>query len=112
MTKVLICPVDGPVLRSGEDALDIIGDALGQQADLVVVPVERLAGEFFTLRSGLAGDIAQKFVNYRLRLAIVGDISGHLDRSPTLRDFVAETNRGNQLWFVSTQDELAERLGD
>jgi Domain of unknown function (DUF4180) len=45
----------------------------------------------------LAGEFAQKFVNYRLRLAIVGDISQHLAGSEALCDFVAETNRGNQL---------------
>jgi hypothetical protein len=99
-------------LGGGDDVVDIIGDALVQHADLVLIPVERLTDEFFTLRTGVAGDITQKFVNYRLRLAIVGDISRHLDRSLTLRDFVTETNRGGQLWFLSTEDELAERLGD
>ena len=107
---ILVCAADGPKLSTERDATDLIGDALGQGADLVVVPVERLADEFFTLRSGLAGAIAQKFVNYRLRLAIVGDISGHVGESAALRDYVYETNRGNQLWFVGTADELDGKL--
>ena len=64
----------------------------------------------FDLRSGVAGEIAQKFVNYRLKLAIVGDLIDHLARSEALRAFVRESNRGRQLWFVETPAELAERL--
>ena len=107
---VLVCAPDGPPLRTEGDATDLIGDALGQGADVVLVPVSRLADEFFALRTGLAGAIVQKFVNYRLRLAIVGDISAHVEQSAALRDFVYETNRGNQLWFLATPEELDAKL--
>lgn len=30
--------------------------------------------------------------------------------SGALRDFISEANRGDQIWFVPTRDELAERL--
>jgi Domain of unknown function (DUF4180) len=107
---VLECAADGPNLQRESDAVDLIGDALGRGADLVAVPVERLTDEFFALSTGLAGAVTQKFVNYRLRLAIVGDISEYSANSGALRDFVRETNRGRQLWFVATQEELAQRL--
>jgi hypothetical protein len=58
----------------------------------------------------MAGDIAQKVANYRRRLAIVGDISAHVAASDALRDFVHETNRGTQLWFVADVAELESRL--
>ncbi|MFJ6195607.1 DUF4180 domain-containing protein [Micromonospora sp. NPDC092111] len=106
----LACAADGPKLCGGGDATDVIGEALGHGVELVVLPVRRLAAEFFTLRTGVAGELVQKFVNYRLRLAVVGDISGHVDRSTALRDFVIEANRGDQLWFVDTLAELEERL--
>lgn len=108
---VLVLPPDGPQLQTERDVVDLIGAALEHNADLVLVPAERLTDDFFTLRTRLAGEFAQKFVNYRLRLAILGDISQHLARSEALRDFVAETNRGNQLWFVATSQELDQRLG-
>ncbi|MGC5021113.1 DUF4180 domain-containing protein [Micromonospora sp. DT47] len=107
---VLACAADGPKLCSAADATDVIGEALGYGADLVLLPVRRLAVEFFTLRTGVAGELVQKFVNYRLRLAVVGDVSPHVARSTALRDFVAEANRGDQLWFVATMAELEERL--
>ncbi|SCL21101.1 protein of unknown function [Micromonospora rhizosphaerae] len=107
---VYACPAEGAPLRDGADALEVVGAALGAGAELVVLPVERLTGDFFRLRSGVAGEIAQKFVNYRLRLAVVGDIAGHLADSAPLRDFVRESNRGRQLWFLASPAELDERL--
>jgi hypothetical protein len=49
-------------------------------------------------------------VTYRLLLVIVGDISQHVEASSALRDFVGETNRGDHVWFLSTLEELDERL--
>lgn len=107
---VLTCPADGDQLRDESDVLDVIGDALGRGADLVVIPAARLPETFFQLRTGIAGAILQKFVNYRLRLAIVGDISAHTDASTALRDLVIESNRGAQHWFLADQAELEQRL--
>ncbi|GGW14409.1 hypothetical protein GCM10018980_12080 [Streptomyces capoamus] len=109
-TRVLRCAPDGPALDGESAALDLIGDALGQDAQVVVVPVQRLADEFFRLRSGVAGAVAQKFVTYRLRLAVLGDMADHVAASDALRDFVYESNRGNQLWFLADEEELDGRL--
>ncbi|GAB2449904.1 DUF4180 domain-containing protein [Streptomyces incanus] len=108
--SVLVCDKGGSKLSGGRTALDLIGDALGCQADMVAVPVERVADDFFALSSGVAGEVAQKFVNYRIRLAVIGDIASHVAGSDALRDFVRETNRGNQLWFVPDRAELEARL--
>jgi len=104
--NVLVVPTDGPTLAP----TDLVAHALGEQADLICLPASRLADGFFDLRTGVAGEYAQKFVNYRLRVAVVGDISDHLERSEALRAFVAESNRGRQLWFLSTQTEVDDRL--
>lgn len=104
--NVLVVPSDGPALGP----TDLVAQALGEQADLICLPASRLADGFFDLRTGVAGEYAQKFVNYRLRVAIVGDISGHLERSEALRAFVTESNRGRQLWFAPNQAEVDDRL--
>ncbi|GKQ35007.1 DUF4180 domain-containing protein [Streptomyces sp. A012304] len=108
--RVLRCAPDGPSLDGESAALDLIGDAFGQEAQLVCVPAERVGEEFFRLRSGVAGAIVQKFANYRLRLAVVGDISRQVADSSALRDFVYESNQGGQLWFLPDDDALEERL--
>jgi hypothetical protein len=100
----------GPHLRSAQDALDLIGDAFGCHAEWVTVPAAGVGDEFFNLRSGLLGEIAQKFANYQTGLAIIGDITDHVAASKPLGEFVYETNRGRQLWFVATEDEFDGRL--
>lgn len=99
-------PTDGPPIASEDDARDIVGEAGFGGADLVVIPVERLPPEFFRLSSGLAGAILQKFTNYRLRVAVVGDISAYTARSAPLRDFVAESNRRGNVRFLASATEL------
>ncbi|WP_374936738.1 DUF4180 domain-containing protein [Streptomyces sp. Ru71] len=85
---------------------------MGQGAQLVAVPVERVPEEFFRLRSGLAGAVMQKFVTYRIRLAVVGDISRHVAGSTALRDFVHETNQGGHIWFLADDARLREKLSE
>ncbi|NUO61254.1 MAG: DUF4180 domain-containing protein [Hamadaea sp.] len=106
----MIVSPEGPPFTGEADVTDLIGDAFGTGAELVVLPADRLPAEFFSLRTGIAGAIAQKFVNYHIRLAVVGDITEHVERSTALRDFVVETNRGRQLWFVPTLADLQTRL--
>jgi hypothetical protein len=106
---VLVCGNDGPPIASAQDALDVIGSAFSR-ADVVAIPAGRFDQSFFALRTGLAGEIMQKFVNYRLRLAVVGDISANVAASTALRDLVTESNRGRHVWFVDDLDELDTHL--
>ena len=106
---VLVCGDEGAPIASTQDALDVIGAAFSQ-ADVVAVPVGRFDERFFTLRTGLAGEIMQKFANYRMRLAVIGDISAHVAASTALREMVYESNRGDRVWFVADLDELDTRL--
>ncbi|MCX5053814.1 MULTISPECIES: DUF4180 domain-containing protein [unclassified Streptomyces] len=108
--RVLRGALEGPSLNGEQAALDLIGDAMGHDAQLVALPVERVADEFFRLRSGIAGAVMQKFVNYHVRLAVVGDISRFVADSTALRDFVHETNQGAHIWFLTDDDALDARL--
>lgn len=101
---------EGPLLSTGADALGLIYGEGAEGAEWLAVPAARLDPAFFVLSSGVAGEFAQKFVNYRQRLAIVGDISEPLAQSSALRDFVRESNAGRQLWFVADAAELERRL--
>lgn len=106
---VLLCDPTGPPVATVEDALDLIGAAFAG-AEAVVVPASRLDERFFSLGTRLAGEIMQKFVNYRLRLVVVGDISLHLAASSALRALVQESNRAGHVWFVPDLDALDARL--
>lgn len=110
--RVLHLDADGEPISTPDDASDLVGTAWSHQAGLVAVPVERLDPKFFRLKSGIAGEITQKFVNYRLCLAVVGDISAKVAKSVPLRDFVRESNRGEHVWFVDDESELDRKLAD
>jgi len=100
----------GAPLESERDATELIAEAISSDAGFVAIPAERLSHDFFQLNSRKAGEFIQKFVNYRLRLAILGDISAHVESSEPLAAFVRESNRGKSVWFVRDSDELHARL--
>lgn len=101
---------EGPTLASEQDALDLLGETYGMDADMIVVPVNRFSPEFFDLSSRQAGHFFQKMQNYRVRLVILGDVAAPLARSKALRDFVAETNRAGHHLFVPDRAALEARL--
>lgn len=102
-------PRGGPI-DSERDAVELIAEAISSDAHFVAIPAERLSGDFFRLSTKKAGEFIQKFVNYRLRIAILGDISIHTSASEPLADFVRESNRGKSVWFVRDSNELHARL--
>ena len=107
--QVMVCDPDGPLIATEEDALGLIG-AVFLGAQVVAVPADRLDPSFFSLGTRFAGEIMQKFVNYRLRLAVIGDISQHVERSEALRALVHESNRSDHVWFVADLDALDAKL--
>ncbi|MGW0825416.1 DUF4180 domain-containing protein [Streptomyces sp. NPDC002845] len=107
---VLLSPAEGPTLRGTQGALDLIGAAFGADASWAAVPVGRLDPDFFRLRTGMAGEFTQKFAQYRIGLAIVGDITAHTATGAALCDLVRESNRGRSVWFVDDLVGLRERM--
>jgi hypothetical protein len=108
--KVYFAASEGPALVNEQDALDLLGQTYGQEIDMIVVPVQRFPTSFFDLSTRQAGHFFQKMQNYRMRLAIMGDISGHVSSSKALNDFVGETNRIGHHLFVADRAALLGRL--
>jgi len=107
---VLECAEEGSPLRPGRELNDLISTAWEHRARWIVIPVARLGDDFFRLRTGIAGEVVQKIIQYRLKLAILGDITRYVEESTALRDFVRESNRGSQFCFVANCEELAQRI--
>ncbi|RKI86841.1 DUF4180 domain-containing protein [Parablautia intestinalis] len=74
----------------------------------IVISKSAVDEEFFILSSGMAGEILQKFINYHVRIAIYGDYS-HYTSKP-LKDFIFESNNGNDFFFVATKEEAIKKL--
>jgi hypothetical protein len=102
----LFAASEGPLIAHADDANELIGDAFSTSAEMVIIPVERLSPAFLDLGSRLAGDILQKFTNYGIRVAILGDIAAALTASSALRAYVMESNRGRHVWFAPDMTAL------
>nr|WP_244376280.1 DUF4180 domain-containing protein [Streptomyces ficellus] len=106
----LVCAPGGPPLAGRRGALDLIGRAMAGGAGLVVVPVDRLGEDFFSLRTGVAAGIAGTFADQGVRLAIVGDVSPRLAASTSLRDFVEAADHEGRIVCAGSFPTLAARL--
>ncbi len=95
-------------IDSERDATDLVGNAGFQAADVVLLAADALPEEFFDLSTGLAGAVLQKFSNYRLRLAIIGDFKGR--GSESLQAFIRESNRGGLVTFARDRAEWLRAL--
>ena len=101
---------DDTILIKTEDALDLLGNLYYQGFDKIVINEKNITPDFFDLKNGIAGEILQKFSNYRVRLAIVGDFSKY--KSKSLNDFIYESNNGKHINFVNSTTEAVKILSD
>lgn len=109
-TRVLVRDTSAQVLQRESDALDLVALAHEHEADWIAVPADALHDDFYRLESGLAGAMLQKFVNYGLRLGVIGDIDRWVARSEAFHALVRESNRGRSVWFVASEDDLLRKL--
>jgi hypothetical protein len=75
-----------------------------------IISKDNIIEDFFDLRTKIAGGILQKIINYRMKLAIIGDFSKYKSRS--LRDFIYECNSGRDIFFVENESEALKLLGN
>jgi hypothetical protein len=99
---------DEIIIGSAEEGLDLLGNIYYQGFEGIIIKEESIIPDFFDLKNGIAGEILQKFSNYRIRLAIVGDFSKY--NSKSVRDFIYESNRGKEVVFVGSVTEGLELL--
>jgi len=107
-SKVAEIQSDEVVIQKVHDALDIMADADYNGARKIILHEKNIHPDFFKLRTGLAGEILQKFVNYKVQLALIGDFSKY--QSKPLHDFIRECNKGNQFFFVQDIEAAIQKL--
>ncbi|MBB4805720.1 hypothetical protein HNP38_000992 [Chryseobacterium defluvii] len=110
ITKIKIAEIisDAMVIGSVEDGLDLLGNIYYQDFDRVILHEKHITPDFFDLKTKIAGEILQKFSNYRVRLAIVGDFNKY--KSKSIQDFIFESNSTQHINFVGSLPEALERL--
>jgi hypothetical protein len=98
----------GSFINTIDDAVDLLGNSDYLGARKVIIRENQVCNDFFDLKTGVAGEILQKFSNYRIQLAIVGDFSKYTSKS--LRDFIYESNKSGLIFFASSEDEAFDFL--
>ena len=96
------------LITNAEDGLQLLVDLYYQGFDKIILYEENIKNDFFDLKTGLAGEILQKFSNFRVQLAIVGDFNKYPGKS--IRDFIFESNKGRLINFLPSVIEAKERL--
>ena len=74
----------------------------------IILNKDALTPDFFVLSTRIAGEMLQKFITYQFKFAIVGDFSGYT--SKPLKDFIYESNKGRDIFFVSSEEDAIEKL--
>lgn len=99
---------DQVLIHTPDDGLELMVDLYYQGYGEIILHEQNITPNFFDLKTGIAGEILQKFTTYRVRLAIVGDFAHY--ESKSLRDFIFESNKGKQVNFVPSVEEALGRL--
>ncbi|WP_347217578.1 DUF4180 domain-containing protein [Chryseobacterium sp.] len=98
------------IIQSAEDGLDLMGNIYYQGFDKVIVYEKNITPDFFDLKTKIAGEILQKFSNYRIGLTIVGDFSKY--ESKSMKDFIFESNKTRHVNFVATLEEALKNFSE
>ena len=103
----LLASEAGIAIRSMSDISSAIGATFA--AGGLILTESDLAPEFFDLKTGLAGELFQKFMNYQLRLAlIVSEPQRHGDR---FNELAREHRSHGNIRIVPTKDEAMAWMG-
>jgi hypothetical protein len=97
------------IISRAQDVLDIFGNLISVNCKRIIIHERSLHPDFFDLKTRLAGEVLQKFSNYRIKVAIVGDFSKY--KSKSLQDFMFESNKSYYVCFTDTINSAIQRLG-
>ncbi len=100
---------DTLVISDVQSALDLLATVQYEvDSKRIIIHKSLISESFFDLKTRLAGDILQKFINYRVKIAIVGDFSMYTSES--LKDFIYECNNGDDIFYLATEQQAIEKL--
>ncbi|MED1794733.1 DUF4180 domain-containing protein [Brevibacillus nitrificans] len=108
-SKVAVVVSEEIVIQNVQDALDLmVSVQYNEGCDKIILKKEQIVDDFFELKTKLAGEILQKYTNYQVKLAIVGEFGSY--NSKSLSDFIYESNKGKRFWFLPTETEALDAL--
>lgn len=109
-SKVAIADSADVIIHDVQDALDLMASISYNNNGCykILINKSNITEDFFELKTGLAGDVLQKYANYKVKLAIVGDFDEY--NSKSLKDFIYECNNGKQVFFLKDKQDALHAL--
>lgn len=107
-TKIAEISSNAILISNPDEGLQLLVDIYYQDIDKIILHEKNFNPAFFDLKNGIAGEILQKYSNYKVRLAIVGEFSNY--QSKSLQDFIFESNKQKQVNFTQSIEEALQRL--
>ena len=107
-TKIAEINSNETLIQHVEGGFQIMIDLYYQDFDKIIMQEHHFSAEFFDLKTKIFGDLLQKFSNYKVRLAIIGDFSKY--HSKSFQDFIKESNRQKRVFFLSNIEEAIHQL--
>ena len=106
--KIAEIKSDKIVIKTPQDALDVMADASYYEARSLILREKNLSPEFFDLRTRVAGEILLKFSNYMVKMAIIGKFEKY--KSESLKAFIRESNKGKQIFFAPDRETAIAKI--
>lgn len=94
------------ILRNEDDGLQLVGEIYYAGYDTLIMYDHQFTPDFWDLKNRLAGAILQKFTNYKIQLAIIGNFTAV--QSASLRDFIRESNKRKHINFANSLADALE----
>lgn len=100
-----------PLIHGEQEFVDFLTQAM-QEADANIIILEKIAlsEDFFNLDTGLTDMINKRLINYRARLAIVGDFKQY--KSKDFQKFIKQNNDESDLVFLRSVNEAVSFFAD
>lgn len=97
------------LIKDVQSALDFMATVQYETGcDRIILNKSAICEDFFHLSTKLAGEILQKFINYHVKIAVVGDFSVYSSKS--LKAFIYESNKGKDIFFLPDEKQAIEKL--
>ncbi|MCM3038730.1 DUF4180 domain-containing protein [Paenibacillus motobuensis] len=107
--EIAIVDSNDILIYDTQSALDLIATISYQTgADRFILNKSAIDEKFFDLKTGLAGEVLQKFINYQAKVAVVGDFTIYSSKS--LKDFIYESNHGKNIFFLPDEQQAIDKL--
>ncbi len=109
--RIAVIYSEDVIIKDVQSALDFMATVDYETGcSRILIFKSAVCEDFFDLKTKIAGDILQKFINYQKKIAIVGDFTIYSSKS--LRDFIYECNKGKDIFFLQDTQVAITKLSE